>query len=275
MSFDIKRLNLRFHTFSIDETMRGRSRDLVHWRGFLTIYRGFTDADMKELCSGHFEVIAKKPDPEFSARFHVGTAGSETPFDGHLTVLGSGIYWGTSIGRKLADRITREKKHKWEGRDLQLSIHNGSLWIKAWVHPGTWERGEFAPWREKSIDLNPLTHLFGRKRYWYEPIGSHAFDIEMPEGSYPVVATLQRQLLGRPKLKRRVESLTVDVEADKGIPSHYDKSGGWKGDRTYGFSVPFRSEREDWQVDAKAAITAWVYQQRANSGFREPQAADA
>lgn len=216
------------------------------------------------------ETILRKPSLEFSARFHVGGGWSETPFDGHLTILGSGIYWGVGAGGKLAEWFTRRDKHRYEGRDLKVSLYDGSLWWKLWTHDGHWERGEFARWRDRSSDLNLLNRLFGRARYWYEDEATAAIAVQMPEGVYPVKATLQRQLFGRPKLKKRVQSWVVDVEAPKGIPERRDLSG-WKGDRVYGFGVGLKERRQDWAVDAKAAIESWVLKQRADSGFREPQ----
>lgn len=261
---------MHWHRYSINEaTQRTRRNVFHHWRGFLTIYRY---EDGPRLFGGQIETILCKPKPEFSARLHVGTAGSSTPFDGHLTILGSGVYWGIENGGKLADRLTREERHKWEGRDLQLSIHGSRLWLSAWVHPGTWERDEFAKWRSDSWEINPLDILFGRPRYWYEDVDQHEIEIEMPEATYPVKATLQRQLFGRPKSKRREAKWVVDVKAPKGIPNRYDRSGGWKGDRVYGFGVVLRERRKDWAVDAKAAITARILEDRADSGFRETQA---
>ncbi len=220
------------------------------------------------------ETIIKKPTPEFSLRFHVGGSWSETPFDGHLTILGTGFFWSVGALWNLADRIVREERHKYEGRDLQLSIHNGSLWWKAWVHPDTWCRGEFAAWRDSNIALNPLTILLGAKRYWYEDIETAELAVRMPEAEYPVNVTLQRQTFGRPKSSKRIASWIVDVEAPKGVPYRFDHSGGWKGDRVYGFSVNLRERRTDWQTDAQAAIEAWVLKHRAESGFREPQEAE-
>jgi len=269
---------MHIHRFKINELERGaRPGRYHHLRRFLTIYRG-NDEDGRQLFAGHIETIVQKPCAEFSARFHVGTAGSETPFDGHLLILGTGFYWGIENGRKLADRITREKRHKYEGRDLRISLDGEGIrrfrW-QLWTHPDRTSRGEFARWREGSFRTSLLDLLFGARRYWYEDGEWALIAITMPEGVYPVRVTRQRQLYGRPKLKRRIESPVLAVEAPKGIPTHFDKSGGWKGDRTYGFSVPFARRHEgrqdDWVIDAENAITGWVYTHRAEHGFRQAQ----
>lgn len=270
MSIRTAASNLHIHRFSINEADKDSRRGVFHhWRGFLTVYR---HEDGPKLFGGHIETIIRKPQPEFSARLSVGTRGSETPFDGHLTILGTGIYWGIENGHALADWLTREERHKWEGRELKLAIHHSSLWLSAWVHSDSWERGEFAAWRTKSWPINLLDILYGKPRYWHHDVERAELDIELPEGTYPVVATLQRQEFGRPKSSRRESKWTVDVNAPKGIPNRFDRSGGWKGDRVYGFGVGLQSRREDWAVDAKAAITARILKDRAESGFRVPQA---
>lgn len=272
---------MHIHRFNINEVeRRARPGYFHHLRRFLTIYRGNPDApDYNErrgkLFAGHLETIVKKPRAEFSARFHIGTKGSETPFDGHLTILGTGVYWGIESGGRLAGWITREKRHQYEGRDFAVSICDGSLSLRLWVHADTGEHGEFAKWRSAYISLSILDRIYGQKKYTYENLAEALIAIDMPEGTYPVRATLQLQKHGRPKSKRHVDSHTVDVEAPKGIPTHYDKSGGWKGDRTYGFGVAVKRHGDDWALDAKNAITARVFQYRADSGFREPQEADA
>ncbi len=262
---------MQIHHFKIDELERGaRPGRYHHLRRFLTIYRGKGEGDRK-LFAGHIETIVQRPRAEFSVRFHVGTAGSETPFDGHLLIFGTGFYWGIENGRKLADRITREKAHKYEGRDLALRFHDGRLWVTAWVHPDHWSRGEFARWRSASIRLNLLDRILGERRYTYENLEWALIAIEMPEGTYPVRATLQQVSYGRPKSKRSIKSLAVDIEAPKGIPDRFDPSGGWKGDRVYGFGVELKERRRDWAFDAENAIKARIYKTRSERGFREAQ----
>lgn len=109
--------------------------------------------DEHQIVAVDFQTVLRKPVPEFSIRFHVGTGASSTPFDGHLTILGSGIYWGTTAGRRLADRITREKAHRYEGRDLALNLTYGRLSWQLWTHPDSWTLGEFAKWRDRGVRL--------------------------------------------------------------------------------------------------------------------------
>lgn len=260
---------MRIHRHIIDyaKDKHRHQSGVVHNKGwFFGLERG-GDGTRHRL---RIQTILQKPRPEFSARLHVGGGWSETPFDTHLTILGSGVYLGIGAGSKLAEKLSRETRHKYEGRDISIAIHDGSLWWKVWTHNNHWESGEFAKWRDSHTDINPLDRVLGRRRYWYEDESTALIAVAMPEGIYPVKATLQRQKFGRPKVKKRTESWVVDVDAPKGIPYRVDHSGGWKGDRVYGFGVSLREKRDDWTVDAKAAIEAWVLRQRADTGFRKP-----
>ncbi|RFA12139.1 hypothetical protein B7R22_17055 [Subtercola boreus] len=278
---------MRIHRFSIDENeRRTKAGVLHHMRRFITVWRG-TEADENKpdfnerkakLFAGHLETILRKPQLEASMRFHVGTAASETPFDGHLTILGSGFFWGIENGRKLADWITREKAHKWGGRDLSLRIFGESgscLYWSLWTHPDRQERDEFAKWREGSARLNALDRIYGSRTYTYERGAWALIAIDLPEGVYSARVTITEQSYGRPKSKRPVKSTVLEVDSPQGIPDHYDPSGGWKGDRVHGFSVPFRKVRDDWEFDAVNAVKAYIYRERARTGFREAQAVDA
>lgn len=272
--------DLHVHRFAIDErARRPRPGELVHWRGFITVRE---HEDGKQLFGGRLEVhLGAHFHDAFAVRFHAGTLGSETPFDGHLCILGAEVYWGLENGRHFANWLTHlaGEKHRYDGRDLQIrmgklaGLGNGDLSWTLWTHSDRYERDEFASWREGRLKLDLLEQIWGPKNYTYEDLATAAFVVDMPEGSYPVVVTLQQQTRKRTKSKRIIEQyLTLDVHANHGIPYRYDSSGGWKGDRVYGFHVRFKMPRKaDWQIDAKAAVTAWVYQHRADSGFRKAQ----
>ncbi|OZD74868.1 hypothetical protein CH273_25600 [Rhodococcus sp. 05-339-2] len=253
-----------------------KAGEFVNWRGWIDIRSSESDK-ARSLASGQIQIVlARKGFNLFSARLHVGTLASETPFDGNLQIGGAAVYWGIGNGRKLAQWLTHftGDEHEYDGRDIGVAITDGgALSWDLWVHRDRTEPDEFARWRDQYININLLDRIWGPKRYDYANLATAAFMIDMPEGSYPVVATVQRQTYSRTKSRRIIEQkLVLDVHAQKGVPYRYDSSGGWKGDRVYGFSLPFKMPREqDWQIDAKAAITGWVYQRRADTGFRTAQ----
>lgn len=241
------------------------------------------------------QVILRKPEAEFSLRFHIGSKASETPWDGHLIILGSGIYWGWSRGRRLAHLITSarqsriQRKPQYLSRDLQLSGYKSMLRWNLWTrenHSVRRVKGKkFRSWahRDGSISLNPIRHIYGPLNYFYKDLDRHVgSELHMIEGSYPVILTLQEVTRGRVKSKKRTfQNYVVDVDAPRGVPTHFDKSGGWKGDRTYGFGVgiPDHIARHglrggDWHVDALNLVESWVLKQRGSTGFREAQKED-
>lgn len=304
---------MRLRRHLIQEPPRGKM--LWYPRLFFNLYAGPEDNE-RDLFSGHIEFVLSKPINEHGFSFEVGTAGSETPFDGHVKIAGTTLYWGIHQGSRLADlitqiwctrlpnRITRAclantcdcppwnpgasvkrhhgrngepYSHRYEGRCFQIRIDN-KLRLEIWTRKNGWSRGQFARWRDRSINLNPADILFGEQRYWYDYVAEARVLVQMPEATYPVRAKLQQVRFGRPKLpKRHIESWAVDVDAREctGIPDHYDSSGGWKGDRVYGFGVKLNSRRKDWPVDAKAAIEAYILANRARTGFRKAQPLDA
>lgn len=291
---------MRIHRFKINELERDKGREFYwhYMRRFLKIY----SKTEKEVWSGHFETIVKKhiQGDLFSARFHIGNRGSETPWDGHLIILGVGFYWGLGIGRKLANWLSRCSGYPYDTRDWTLRISDGRLCWEianhddmcekhriAWGRSDIISRGQpgtpgYGKKRRRprkslqsgSINISIPEAIWGPRRYFREEVDSFLTTIKMPEGEYGVILKLERAYLGRTKVPKHkhIKSWCIEVDSPNGIPTHFDKSGGWKGDRTYGFSVNFPYPRsEGWQKDAEALVTAWVYKQRGESGFREPQ----
>lgn len=263
----------RIHYFKIDERKNNPCKRGVYYymRRFLTIYK----KDGSELFSGHLETNIVKPEAKFGCKFQVGNAGSETPFQGYIQLFGSGIYWGVSCGRKLAQRITTSEESKYDGRELGFFIMEGSIYFQIWTAQDRWKHGEFAQWRAASFSLDPRDYIWGQESANFEQIGKTVLlDIDMPEASYPVEVILEKVTWGRPKAKRKDVSYSLDVNAKKGIPDRVDHSGGYKGDRVYGFNVPIKDIVNDWENDAKQLITASILKSRGENHFRKADPED-
>lgn len=258
---------MKFYKSTHDERKRHPEKGVVHHKR-----RFFYQEDPKDLKDlFHIETIVRKPRAEFSIKFHVGNAGSETPWDGHLNVLGSAFYWGISPGRDLAQKLTSNKEQRYDTRDIQFRLSENRAWIKLWAPSDRWEYGKLPKWRDGSFNTSLIEAIFGPKRYTYKDLSIARMEVDLPEGSYPVIVKVQEQTLARTKSKRVIEKkLTLDVEAPKGIPIYVDHSGGWKGDRVYGFGVGFKELRANWVQEAKNAITAWALAERAKNGFVKP-----
>lgn len=172
-----------------------RGKMIWYPRWFFSLYRG-PDFEERPVLSGHVEFVLSKPTQEFGINFEVGTAGSETPFDGYLKIAGTTVYWGIKQGSRLADLLTQRwltrqrmalaclddtcdcppkypkgsvKNHpngdnRYAGRLFQIRADDRRLSLELWTRKNGWKRGEFAEWRSKTIRLNPLDHLFGNQR---------------------------------------------------------------------------------------------------------------
>lgn len=282
------RAKLRIHYHKINERDNPRQR-AAYWyyvRRFWHMYRVYPDGTERNIGEWHIESMAKKNpgDNLFSTRFHIGNTGSETPWDGHFILFGIGLYWGYSRGRRLATWLTRCEGYKYDSRDWILRISDGRLWWEIANHSDMCDkhprnpkkhkkRRKYNTWRSGNWNLSIADKLWGPKRYTYETVDGLATILTFEDGEYPVVIDLQRTYIGRTKVdrKKHIQSWTLDVDAPKGIPTHVDRSGGWKGDRTYGFGVNFNNPRPaEWKIDAEAAVRAWVLNERARTGFRKP-----
>ncbi|MGH9004559.1 MAG: hypothetical protein ACRDYV_15655 [Acidimicrobiia bacterium] len=178
----------------------------------------------------HVQVHLQSPRPELSVRLHAGTRGSETPWDVHMTVLGSGVYLGLGgIGPRVAEWLSRGGATD-GGRDLSLAVHGGRAWWRIWTSPHSWTRGRFASWREASLSVNPLDYLLGGPaRYSYEDISPPtSVQLLTAEGTeHEVTLTLQRQTLARRRGPRRMSWVAHWESPGEGIPV---RNHAWKGD---------------------------------------------
>lgn len=250
---------MRIHKFTVNHRKRnadGRWSDWFNRTIYLTLY-GKND---REIFQWHAQIVVRRPRAEFSLRFHVGNRGSETPWDGHVTVLGNGIYWGHSRGRRLAQWLTRG-----EGRDVSLSMHGERVYWRLWADPN--ERKRTPRWRDSSVLINPLDRILGPKRWSYEDLDWALVTIDLDGTKYPVRLTLQKSRLQRARGRVLREHFSVDWNAPRGIPTEPDS---WKGGRTYGsgFSIVPRGYDGDWVRQATWHLTGWVCQERARRGFR-------
>jgi hypothetical protein len=177
----------------------------------------------------------------------------------HLTIAGTGVYLNTSLGGRVAHRLTGGDG----GRDVSANIHDGTLYWKLWA-------GENDP--SGSLSVNPLDYLYGGcRRYSYEDVaGPRIVLLVTTEGTeHSVELTLQRQTLARPRGPRE-QSWTVAWDCKDGIPVRDD---GWKGDCFYGSAVHVDSD-EAWVTAALDALRADVTRDREHYQWRPRETSD-
>lgn len=293
---------LKLHYFVINELERDSNRTQFWYykRRFWHFYKIY---DESSVWQAHIETPFRKlpHDNWFSIRFHIGNRGSETPWDGHLTLFGLSWYWGHSGFRNLAERLTRCSGYAYDTRDWQIRISDGDLWWEFAQHDDMCRKHprfiEKRPWKQRLFGIKPVSSvkvkrksrrswrsgninlsipeaIWGPYRYTYEDHGVHQTVLKFPDGEYAVILTLQRMFYGRTKVdrKKHSESWTVDVDAPRGIPTHVDHSGGWKGDRTFGFGVKLLNvpDVNYWEEIAEVAVREWVIDRRLKTGFVKP-----
>ena len=121
------------------------------------------------------------------------------------------------------------------------------------------------------MSANPLVWVFGRRRYDYVTLATETRDVAIEADTYPVKLDLQRVTHRYERRKTgRDRGLTCAWDAPKGIPTHFDHSGGWKGTGTYGASLamPAWAEgRPDWPDVAAARLASWVVAERVRTGW--------
>lgn len=264
---------MKIHRHKVNYRIARESRQHPYNVGrFLTIWKGDPEKGPEhQIFGGHTQLIFSKLIPEFSISLTVGNSGSETPWDGHLILPFMKFYWGIENGRKLADWLT-SRKQKWSHRELSLNIRNGSVYACLWVDQNAILRDK---WRRPDFPIDPRVWLWGRKRYYYTEIFTTKTTLRMPEAEYPAHLTLQESVLKRIRGKRIIKrEFVIDIDIPKGIPSHVDHSGGYKGDRTYGFGVnlpvSWPAPTRDWVLRARQLAEARVLEMRGNAGFVKP-----
>lgn len=164
-------------------------------------------------------------------------------------------------------RACRSKPVPWDRPNLRLGE-------KPKKHYRTWRC-----LRDGSIDLNPLTALWGHRLYSYTDVEVDPDVIlevgEFPGDNYPVTFTLQRQHRARAKgpswaRRRTDEGFVVDWRAEKGIPF---RNHEWKGDNTYASAVRLPAgTRGRWKRVAHDLLVEDIKAQRRRYGYRPPAA---
>lgn len=272
---------MKFYHSKIDNLKQRTASDRGQYHNvqrFFTLYAKDEYA-RGEKFSWHQQLVITKLRWMFAWSFEVGNAGSSTPFDGHITIFGSSYFWGFSRGSRLAQWLTTSKVQKYGNRELSFRLDKDYLNVSLWasddglVHAN---RSKFRR-RNRSWRVNLFNIILGEKRYTYEDLETEGFLIDLPEDSYRVKVKVQKQSYGRKRSKNKEISYCLDVSAPKGIPDRPDLSGGWKGDRVYGFAVAFPgyvAYPHAWVEPARMLITSRILKDRGDSGFIKPDPID-
>lgn len=202
-------------------------------------------------------------------RVHVGSRGSETPYDLSVQAGVAAVYAGVGAFHRAAHWISGGR-----GRDLEVSAYSGSLWWKLWVQGEdynargrqtrrrqTWAR------RDGHVAVNPVDLLLGRRLYVYDDVAI--------VGQVPLVTTEGTthlvDLTLRKGTRRRArqwwqadEWLTVDWNSPGG---GIDTKPGGRG-LVSGSGVRLDARLADrWVEGALAELRRWVTGERLRYGW--------
>jgi hypothetical protein len=209
----------------------------------------------------------------------LGGLGSETPIDVAAYVPLAGLYLHTSLGGRLAERLTggtgsREFQVVFDGP--RQEVGRCQLQVTPWGRKH--ETRQADPWwvRGKTFHLSPLDRLWGERRYTYAAEGDPVEAIvRMPDGDdHPVILQLLRQRYGRPRGGRQIYTWSAAWSSRAGIPFRRD---GWKGDGVHGSSVAVSADAVRagrWPQEAVARIAVRVAGDRARYDWK-PATAEA
>lgn len=184
------------------------------------------------------------PPANFGVSFRLGSPGSETPIDFHVSIPGlGGIYAGLDgIGRRLAARFNPD-----HSREVSLAVHDGAIWWRLWRDPmGGSRRDDPQRWRESC--WHPLDTLLGRATVTSEVLATRDTVIPMPEGEYRARVKLERYTRTRPRGRTEI-TYTAWCDAPDCVPTGRRKYGDDDGLCGCGVAVPPAQIQE---------VSAWV-----------------
>lgn len=244
----------------------------------------------------HLEIpYLKKVGPGF--RIHFGDRGSETPFDGHISLYWVAIFWGMNfpgLGR-FCEWIGRGHK-----RNISVQFHNKAVWWELWydddmgyddwhkcnswrkpkLYPWRWGREKHRGWmclRKGNLELNPLDALWGHRYFDFHEVGKTTALVPINDfegDEYEVEFKLEKQTRGRrfgPKFARRRsdEGWNADWRCETGIPV---RNHDWKGDEVFASAVSVDlNTGEDWVAQAVKSLIEQIRRDRIHYNYVPPK----
>ena len=127
-------------------------------------------------------------------------------------------------------------------REIEISLHSGSLWWRFWTEPMSWS-SSIPKWRHGN--LNFVDMLLGRDKCEHYPIEEHDVLIPMPEGAYPATAKLEQWTWRRPRwFARSLKRVTIDIPKGVPVPGKGENSWDCGDDAIFGTTVQASSIAE-------------------------------
>lgn len=217
------------------------------------------------------QLVLGRNNDAVSVEVKVGNAGSEHVLAGHVHLghIGALYLHVEDFGRGLQRRLN---PRGYDSRVTGIAVHDGHLHWRLWAKRDSGSRDD-PWWQHGSVQIDPRTILWGPKRYSYENIGEPVTaTVRMPHGDdHEVTLQLQRQTLGRAKLRRKQTSWIVAWDAPRpGIVTRAYKGGTTASAVEVGDAAV---DSGSWVPAACAAIASRMTADRARYGYRTGVAA--
>ncbi|MGI5290899.1 hypothetical protein ACQEVF_47355 [Nonomuraea polychroma] len=213
------------------------------------------------------ELVIGKTFGVFSTEVTIGAAGADHSLSAHLRVWPFGaLYLHTDgFGAWLQRRFIPTG---YTSRVINVSVDDWAIRWQLWAGEHEWSRDD-PWWMHGRISLDLIQALFGPKRYSYETVDGPVLGwVKMPEGdTHQVQLTLQRQRLGRPRLKRAKRAWVVEWDAPNGgIPTKPHSQNRITGSAV---TVPDEAvETRSWDMLASILIARKLSADRQRYGYR-------
>lgn len=180
----------------------------------------------------------------------VDACGGEHDLSGHITIPGLSFYWHLDHAwpRRFRQPLFEWWKRRWgyDGRDIGIDFHDGSLWVKVWAPENEWSSSQ-PKWMDWHFD--PADFFLGRHKYTSRVLEKTRVEVPMPEGVYPAEVEVFESTWKRPRWPWARVMLRTTITPDEAIP------------------VPGKGENA-WDCDEDA-----IYSQTCGQGVSTPTAA--
>lgn len=125
----------------------------------------------------------------------------------------------------------------WEGREIRLSFHDGSVWWRLWGRPHHWSSST-PKWMDGNFNL--VDFALGRQTTTTRVIEERRVEVTMPEGSYAALAKVELHTTVRPRspLKGFHHTTTIEMLEPIPVPGKGENSWDIGDDALHSLSVP-------------------------------------
>lgn len=149
---------------------------------------------------------------------------------------------------------------KWPyGKEVGISIHDGSIFYEFWSRPGYWDN-KTPKWRSGSF--NVIDFVFGRREYSSKILEEKEIDIPMPEGNYPAKIKITLDSWKRKRgITKRIKRAHIDMVKPIPFPGKGENSWDCGDDACYGVTMPV-----DNVADAIGKMVSLVLHDRIRRG---------